>query len=103
MLLTLLEAPLPVSALIFDLTHYPNHSVLLQTVGSDYDAISEALTFQPGASPGVNDTECFYFLPTDDMLIEDIEDINLNATSADPHPLFAHGDNTAIIYIHDDG
>lgn len=71
------------------------------SVGSDYDAINEDLTFQPGASPGVNDTECFHFTPTVDTLDEGTEDVNLIATSTDPELNFTEGGDMAIIFIHD--
>lgn len=72
-------------------------------MGSDFDAISERLSFQVGAKPGINDQECFPFQPRRDGDIEDVENVVVMASSDDPEVLYFEERDTASINILDGG
>lgn len=73
---------------------------MLLTVGSDYTAISEQLSFEPGST--VSDQECFEFEPIEDTLVEGVEGIDLVASS-EQDVNFADGGDMSSIVIEDDG
>lgn len=71
-------------------------------MGLDYDAINESLSFESGTIPGINDKECFSFLPIDDTLDEFLEDIVvIQAASNNPDVQFTQGGNESQIHIVD--
>lgn len=69
------------------------------TVGLDYNAINQILFFPPGATPGME--ECFTFLPVDDLFIEMVENIVIQAMSDNPDVVFSQPRNEASINILD--
>lgn len=67
----------------------------------DFEIIRVNLFFEEGATPNLNNQECFSFLPNDDPEVEVTEEIDLVVTSLDLDMSFPVDD--ATIRILDNG
>ena len=89
---------------------YPNFlfpdNIHLATVGVDYNAVNQTLTFPGGAAVGnILERQCFLVQTTEDLTREPDESLQLTLTSGSPSFLLVQTDRgtATVIILDDDG
>ena len=74
--------------------------IVLSSEGADYTPTSEVVSFSAGDAPGAMQSASINIL--DDELAENLESIDIEASSSEPQATFSTGGDTAVINIMDD-